>query len=59
MCSFPGLVIAAIVVIGSIDCYLPVDYNPSEETKKSTPLVSSARWPSRPFDFSTRFFGVK
>ena len=40
MNSFLGLVIAAIVFIGIINCYLPVDYNPNEETKKLTPLVS-------------------
>ena len=56
MGSFLGLVIAATVVIGSINCYLPVNYNPGEETKKPTPLVSWSAWP---FDFSTRFFGFK
>ena len=46
MSSFLGLVIAAIVVIGSIDCYLPVNYNPGEETKKPTPFVSWSPWPA-------------
>eukprot|EP00093_Oithona_nana_P014566 14566.XXX_820943_821362_1 [CDS] Oithona nana genome sequencing. len=45
MGSFLGLVIAATVVIGSINCYLPVNYNPGEETKKPTPLIKVERGP--------------